>query len=55
MQVIAVKLELSQFAFQAASIDTQVEQSAEEHVAAYATEDVEIEGLHQLSPASALI
>jgi len=55
VQVVTVKREFGQFAFQAPSIETQINQRSKEHVAADAAEVVEIEGLHRLLPARALI
>jgi len=48
VQVITVQREHCQLTLKLASIDTQVDQRAEEHVAADAAEDVEVEGFHPI-------
>ena len=54
VEVITLKLELSEFFFQLARIDAEIDQRADEHVAAEAAEDVEIKRFHE-GWASALI
>jgi len=48
VQVVTVKREFGQFAFQAPSIETQINQRSKEHVAADAAENVEVEGFHPI-------
>jgi len=56
MKMIAVELESFQFMFKLGEFNAQIEQRAEEHVAADSTEDIEIKRFHSSSPAaSALI
>ena len=56
VQVIAVELQLAQFPFQLLEIRAQVEHGSDEHVAADAAENIEVNHLHFSSPAaSALI
>src|SRR5664280_2205825 len=46
VEVIAVELELFQFAFELARIHAEVDQRGDEHVASDAAEDVEIKDFH---------
>ena len=46
VKVVAVEAQLAEFGFQPGEIDAEIERRAEEHVAADAAEDVEIEGVH---------
>src|ERR1044072_4582870 len=46
VQVIAIEFKLFQLAFQLARIHPQVNQRANEHIAADATENVEVKGFH---------
>jgi hypothetical protein len=46
VEVIAVELELFQFAFQFARVHAEVEQGGDEHVASDAAEEVEIKDFH---------
>jgi hypothetical protein len=46
MQVVIIQLELRQFPLEFPGIHTQIDQGANEHVAADAAEDVEIESFH---------
>ena len=46
VQVIAVELELPEFALQPARVHAQINQRADEHVAADAAEDVEVKRFH---------
>jgi hypothetical protein len=46
VQMIAGELEFLQFAFERFGLDTEIEQRAEEHVAADAAEEVEIKRFH---------
>ena len=46
VEVIAVELEFLQLAFQLARVHAEVEQRADEHVAADAAEDVEVKSFH---------
>jgi len=56
MKMISVELESLQSLFELGEFNAQVEQRAEEHVAADSTEDIEVERFHSSSPtASALI
>lgn len=48
MQVPAIELQLFQFGLQAVGIDAKVDERADEHIAADAAEDVEIQGFHPL-------
>src|SRR5256885_7148589 len=52
MQVIVLQLQLAQFAIQLLELDTQVQHRADEHVAADAAENIEVNGLHFSSPAA---
>ena len=47
MQVITVELQFRQFLLQLARIDSQIDHSAEKHVAADAAENVEVKSLHE--------
>jgi hypothetical protein len=55
MQVVAIELELGQFAFELVLVHAQVNERADEHVASDAAEEVEIEGFHLDSATRALI
>ncbi len=46
MEVIAVELEFAEFVFEFVRVHPQVNQGADEHVAADAAEDVEVKGFH---------
>ncbi len=46
VQVIAVQLEFLQLALQPMRAHTQINQRADKHIAADATEDVEVKSLH---------
>jgi hypothetical protein len=46
VQVIAIHLELREFTFQLARVHAQINQRANEHVAADAAENVEVKSLH---------
>ena len=46
MKVVAVELELLQFRFECGGIHAEIQQRADEHVAADAAEDVEIKSFH---------
>ena len=46
MQVIAIQVELGQFAFQLSGIDAQIHQRTNKHIAADAAKQIQIQGLH---------
>ena len=46
VEVIAIELELAEFVFQLVRVHAQIDQRANEHVAADAAKDVEIKGFH---------
>ena len=46
MQVIAIEVELGQFAFQLGCIDAQIHQRANKHIAADTAKEVQIQGVH---------
>src|SRR5579863_6540732 len=47
VEVVAVELQLAEFAFELREVHAQVEQRANEHVAADAAKDVEIKCFHE--------
>ena len=47
MEVVFVQAKLREFALELFEVHAEVEQRADEHVAADAAEDVEVEGLHR--------
>src|SRR5437899_8252527 len=56
MQVVALQLEFAQLPLQLFEVDAQIEHRANEHVAADAAENIQVNSLHFSSPAaSALI
>ena len=55
MQVVAVELELFQFAFELGRVHAQVKQRADEHVPGNAAKDIKIECFHLDSATRALI
>src|SRR4051812_13486049 len=56
MDVVITELQFFQFFLELLQINPEVEHGADEHVATYSTEDIQIESLHLSSPAaSALI
>ena len=46
VQVIAVQFQLREFVIQRGEIHTQIDQRADEHIAADATEDIQIQRFH---------
>lgn len=46
VEVVAVQFEFAQFAFEGLGIDAEVDQGADEHIAADAAEDIEVEVGH---------
>src|SRR3954465_14799158 len=46
VKVVIVELEFFQFVLELLEINTEVEHGADEHVATYSTEDIQIESLH---------
>ena len=44
--IVVVQTEFFQFAFQRLEVHAEIEQGAEEHIAADAAEQVEVEGFH---------
>src|SRR5439155_1803002 len=56
VQMIALQLQLAQFSLQLLEIDSQIQHCPDEHVSAYAAENIQVNRLHFSSPAaSALI
>ena len=52
VQVVIVKLELLEFVFELFEIDAQVEHRPDEHIAADAAKNVEVDSFHFSSPAA---
>jgi hypothetical protein len=52
MQMVAVELEGLEFALEVAEFHTEVEQGAEEHIAANAAEGIKVKRSHSSSPAA---
>jgi hypothetical protein len=50
VEMVAVELEFAEFAVEAARVDTEVDQGADEHVAGDAAEDVKVESFHFVKP-----
>ena len=46
MQVVAVEFQLGEFSFQFSGVYAEINQRADEHIAADAAENVEVQGLH---------
>jgi hypothetical protein len=55
VQVVTFEGELSQFVFEPVRIDAESDEGAEEHVAAQAAVDIQVESVHVVPAASALI
>jgi len=53
VEVIAVEVEFTQLGFERGEVDSQIEQGADEHIAADAAEDVQVQGLHVVVPGAA--